>query len=453
MVLLALLGCVSGPQGGRRLNLMPLLFYSSNPSQDTARLELLGPLFSRERVGTDTITTLAPLLCWRERGARREGEFLYPLGWYRREPAGSRFSFLPFSRYHQERPGGGTDGQFFLLFWGRTPAGAAYGGLFPLGGTFRERFGRESITFILWPLFSTSTGDGSRHYKVLWPFFSYSQGKESGFTFWPLFGKITRAGVYDKYYALWPLLHYQRLRLDTEQPRTVKAALPFYLEDTTPTSRWRGLFFSHYVQEQGHYSQWNLPWPFIVRGDGEQFTLRSFWPFYYHRSDRDSDRLQLFWPLYARTREEKSDRLMVQHRWLLFSVYRYRLEPEGGWTEQGRLWPLFYFEGQCGRGQAHAPDLVPIRSKGWSRIYGPWLYLWSQERQGQSCQGRALWGLYRWERNPGYRLWELGFLASRQVTPERSSFRLLSGLLTWERRGSIHHLRLFYLPWGLTWEQ
>ncbi|OPX20751.1 MAG: hypothetical protein BZ151_02450 [Desulfobacca sp. 4484_104] len=451
LVILNLWACVPGPQGGQRLNLTPLVFYSHDAQEQTTRWELLGPLFSREQTTNTTITTLAPLFYWQTGKEVQELEFLYPLGRYRQDPVGQRFNFLPLSRSRQGP--GVNEFQFFPFFWGRTADGVPYGGVFPLGGTLKERFGRESISFVLWPLFSTSRGEGSHHYHFLWPLFSYSTGRESAFTFWPLYGRITKAGVYDKYYALWPSWHYQRLNLDTDRPRTLKAVLPFYLEDTTPVSYRRGIlypFFSYYHQDQGDYTQWDLPWPVIIWGEGDQFSVRSFWPLYYRNLDQQRDRLHLLWPLYLGERDETPERFEVQHRWLLFSLYRNRVTPSG-WQEEGRLWPLLYFEGRPEQFRAHAPDLLPIQTEGWDRLYGPWLYLWTLERQGTRHQGRALWGLYRWERTDSYALWELSFLASRQVTSEGSTFRLLSGLLTLERQGDTRRLRLFYLPWGLSW--
>ena len=48
---LLLTGCTTTSQGERRLNLSPFLFYSEDPQADRSRLEILGPLFSRERAG------------------------------------------------------------------------------------------------------------------------------------------------------------------------------------------------------------------------------------------------------------------------------------------------------------------------------------------------------------------------------------------------------------------
>jgi len=450
-----LAGCVAGPTGGTRLNLAPLVVYEEEPRTESTRLELFGPLFRWERAGAEMGFTLAPLWDWRQGPDRREAYFLYPLGRYLQTEAATRFNLAPWGTVREELPAGAQAFQFFPVFWGRTAAGEPYGGVFPLYGVFKERFGREEIRFVLWPLFSTSRGEGSRHYKVLWPFFSYSTGREEAFTVWPFYGRIIKAGEYEKYYALWPFIHRQRLNLDTDTPRTLEAYLPFYLEDAKPGRRLVGYgypFFSHYTQEEGHYEQWDTPWPLVVRGEGENFRVRAYRPFYYRREKGTEQETHILWPLYAHLREEEAGSLEIFRRYLALSMYHLRVQASGDWEEKHRMWPLFYYTGAPGVRQAHLPEVLPLDDPGWARLFGPWVYLWSREESGGCVRGRALWGLYRWEAGPEYSLWELGFLASRHATATSSTFRLLSGLVTLERQGSNRRLRLLYLPWEVTWE-
>lgn len=460
-LLLNVLGCTSGLHGGQRLNLSPLLFYDNNPQEDITRLELFGPLFYREVARDKSLTVVAPFFYWLKDKESLDTEFLYPLGRYGRNAEGSRFNLLPFSRARRQLPEGSSEFTFFPVFWGKTAKGETYGGVFPLGGVFRERFDRDYIAFVLWPLYSISRGHGVDNYHFLWPFFSFSTGEETSHTFWPLAGKIIKTGVYEKYYALWPFISYQRLKLDTDSPRTLTAILPFYLKDTTPTTYQKGIFypfFSHYTSAQGNYEQWDTPWPFFVRGQGEDFKLLAVRPFYYHREEKNKEQIDILWPMYSRyqeysrSSEEELEALDTKYRFLFFSFYESHVTSQGKWEEKSRLWPLYFYEGQPGRLKAHAPDLLPLQSPGWDLLFGPYLYLWSMERQGEYRQGRALWGIYRWEEIPGARQWELSFLASRQVSSEGSKFKLLSGLFTYEKQGIERSLRLFYLPWGFNWQ-
>jgi hypothetical protein len=456
LLTLNLLACTAGPQPGRqRLNLSPLLYYSSNPEGEVTRLEILGPLFSREVAGPNAITTLAPLFYVLKHGQEStSAEFFYPLGHYYHNAEEQRFNLLPLIQQRQEPSGGPTETQIFPFFWGRTAGGETYGGVFPLAGTFKKRYGRDSMFFLLWPLYSSSSGEGSYHYHFLWPFFSYSTGKETAHTFWPIAGKMNKPGVYEKFYTLWPLINYQRLNLDTERPRTLKTFLPFYLEETSPEYQRRSYgypFFSHYHQNKGNYDQWDTPWPLIVRGDGEDFHLRAFRPFYYHRVEKTEEATYILWPMYAKDRQEKPASLEVTYRFLFFSTYRVRVNPQGNWEERSRLWPFYFYDQDSKRLKAHAPDLLPLQSQGWDLLFGPYLYLWSTEQQGGYRQGRALWGIYRWEETPDYWLWELSFLVSRSFSQRESAWRFLLGMVTYQRQGTHSSLQFFYLPWKVKW--
>jgi hypothetical protein len=131
-LLLNVLACTSGLHGGRRLNLSPLFFYDNNPQEDITRLELLGPLFSRERAAEQSLTVIAPFFYWLKKKESLDSEFLYPLGRYFRNAEGSRFNLVPFSRARRQLPEDSSESTFFPVFWGKTAKGEAYGGVFPL---------------------------------------------------------------------------------------------------------------------------------------------------------------------------------------------------------------------------------------------------------------------------------------------------------------------------------
>ncbi|MBM4289328.1 MAG: hypothetical protein FJ135_14505 [Deltaproteobacteria bacterium] len=455
MVGMMLAGCTTTSQGERRLNLSPLFFYSEAPGADRGRVEILGPVFSREWFGPTTLTTVAPLFYVLSKdGEGVEAEFLYPFGQYKSGGGDTRFNIIPFSSYRDELPEGASSFQFFPFYGGRTSKGERYGGIFPLYGTFKERFGRDQAVFFLWPLYSRTVAEGTYRYNFLWPFFSYATGGEKALTFWPFGGKIVKPGEYEKYFALWPLINYQRLRLDTDNPQTIKSFIPFYVWDTSPEHSRKSIlfpFFTHYRQEKGNYDQWDTPWPLIVRGQGDDFSLRSYFPFYYHRQEPGRERRAIFWWLYDRRTDETGDSWEQSYRYLFFSRYVAEIDSRGEWSEKHRVWPFCYYTSRSGFLHFHAPELIFITSPGFDRLFGPWVYLWTQDRLDDYRQGKAFWGIYRWEENQNYRLWELSFLASRETTGTGSTFRLLSGLMTWERDGERRRLKLFYLPRGFSW--
>ena len=296
-------------------------------------------------------------------------------------------------------------------------------------------------------------GDTYR-YSFLWPFFSYATGGEQALTFWPLGGKIVKPGISEKYYALWPLVNYQRLKLDTENPQTINSVLPFYAKETSNTSYRKSIlfpFFTHYHQDQGNYDQWDTPWPFIVRGDGENYTLRNYFPFYYSRQEADKSRFAIFWWLYDRRLDTSNDSWDLSYRYLFFSTYNTIIDSQGRWQEKSRVWPLYFSTSRPGYSHFHAPEPIFLTSPGFDRLFGPWIYLWSQDQKDSYRQGKAFWGMYRWQEDQNYSLWELSFLADRETTAATSRFRLLSGLVTWERDGNFRRLKLLYLPQGFSW--
>ena len=452
---MVLAGCTTTSRGERRLNLSPIFFYSENPGTDQSRFEVLGPLFSRERAGSTFLYTLAPLFYYLNAGDTVEAEFLYPFGQYKTGASDTRFNIIPFSTYRSEPlPEGASSWQIFPFYGGRTSQGEGYGGMFPFYGTFKERFGRDRGMFFMWPLYSRTVAEDTYRYSVLWPFFSYSTGGEQALAFWPFGGKIINPGKSEKYYALWPLINSQKLGLDTDNPRTVKTVLPFYAKESSNTFYRKSIlypFFTHYHQDKGNYDQWDTPWPFVVRGDGENFYLRSYFPFYYKRQELERSRFAIFWWLYDKTVDASNDSWEQTYRYLMFSRYSTEIDAKGNRSVKNRCWPLFYSTSRSDSSHFHAPEYIIMNSPGFDRLFGPWVYLWTQDRQGTYRQGKAFWGLYRWQEDVDYSLWELSFLADRETTPNSSKFRLLGGLVTWERENNFRRLKLLYLPKGFSW--
>jgi hypothetical protein len=455
LAVLLLAGCTTTSRGEQRLNLSPVFFYSDNPKTEQSRFEVLGPLFSRDRAGSDYLYTVAPLFYYLSRGNTIESEFLYPLGQYKSGSGETRFNIIPISRLRQDViPEGASNWQFFPFYGGRTSKGEGYGGMFPFYGTFKERFGRDQATFVLWPLYSRSIEENTYRYSILWPFFSYSTGGEDALAFWPFYGKIITPGKSEKHYVLWPIYNYQKLGLDTDNPRTLKTVLPFYARETSPQYYRKSIlypFFNHYHQEKGNYDQWDTPWPFVVRGDGENFRLRNYFPFYYNRQEADKSRFAIGWWLYDHTTDSSAGSWEQTYRYLGFSSYTTEIDAKGNWSEKHRMWPLFYSSATSGVSRFHAPEPIIMESPGFDRLFGPWVYLWTQERQDTYRQGKAFWGIYRWQDDLDYHLWELSFLADRETTANTSKFRLLGGLVTVEREGDLHRLKLLYLPRGISW--
>ncbi len=179
--------------------------------------------------------------------------------------------------------------------------------------------------------------------------------------------------------------------------------------------------------------------------------MRNYFPFYYNRQEADKSRFAIGWWLYDHTIDAAPGTWEQTYRYLMFSSYTTEIDAKGNWSEKHRMWPLFYSSAKSGVSHFHAPEPIIMESPGFDRLFGPWVYLWTQERQDTYRQGKAFWGIYRWQDDLDYHLWELSFLADRETTANTSKFRLLGGLVTVEREGDLHRLKLFYLPRGISW--
>ena len=456
LAVMILAGCTTTSRGERRLNLSPIFFYSDNPGTDQSQFEILGPLFSRYQAGSTFLYTFAPLFYYYNEGNTVEAEFLYPFGQYKSGASDTRFNLIPLSTFRNDViPEGASNWQLFPFYGGRTSQGETYGGMFPFYGTFKERFGRDRAMFVLWPVYSRSIDENTYRYSILWPFFSYSTGGEEALAFWPFYGKIITSGKSEKYFALWPVYNYQKLGLDTDNPRTIKTVLPFYAKETSNTYYRKSIlypFFTHYHQDKGNYDQWDTPWPFVVRGDGDNFTLRNYFPFYYNRQEPDQSRFAIGWWLYDK-------RIETSRRQLGPDLPLSRLQqptppksmPRATGPKNIGCGRCFFPRPAAGSSHFHAPELIIMQSPGFDRLFGPWVYLYTQDRKDTYRQGKAFWGIYRWQDDVDYHLWELSFLADRETTPNYSKFRLLGGLVTWERENNLRRLKLLYLPKGISW--
>ncbi len=179
--------------------------------------------------------------------------------------------------------------------------------------------------------------------------------------------------------------------------------------------------------------------------------MRNYFPFYYNRQEADKSRFAIGWWLYDHTIDSSAGSWEQTYRYLCFSSYTTEIDAKGNWSEKHRMWPLFYSSAKSGVSRFHAPEPIIMESPGFDRLFGPWVYLWTQERQDTYRQGKAFWGIYRWQDDLDYHLWELSFLADRETTANTSKFRLLGGLVTVEREGDLHRLKLLYLPRGISW--
>ncbi len=177
----------------------------------------------------------------RRRRSTSEWELLYPLVTYRRKEADWDFQFLRLLNARGEgSPQAGREehADFFpFYFSGVRENGETYLGIMPFWGKVYDRLFWEEFEWVMFPLYARIVRSGAETHYFPWPLISTTRGvnpeeNHRGFRFIPLYGQEVKDGVFEKYFALWPLFLYQRTGLDGDDPETVVTVLPFYVGAT-----------------------------------------------------------------------------------------------------------------------------------------------------------------------------------------------------------------------------
>ncbi len=451
LALLLSLPAVS-PGAEERVNLWPFFFWARSP--EVSRFEALGPLFYRYRNGHESSVALRPLAAWVKRGERRDFYFLSPLGHYYADREYRHFRLVPLISYDWEvgprKKSREKHYTYFPVFWGRTAEGKGYGGIFPLYGVFRERFGADEVRFFLWPLYSSSRKGEDRSTNILWPIFNYSRGPTlSGFKFWPLFGSWEKKGRFQRRFFLWPIF-IRETRYEEGSPSFSRRMVwPLYVHEEARQFR-RSIylwpFFQHVEGKGNSFEQWDFPWPFFQWQKGEHRRGFRIWPLFGSRRSPHYESDFVLWPLLMGEHMRQEEGEEVEGRILLLSHFRkvtYRGREKEFFL---RVWPLFV-EARNARGESlfYFPALLPFYDEGVERTWGSLLRLFELYHLADGrCYLRVLWGLYRYEADREVRVHELAFLFSYRRTPAGRSLQFLDGLLgfTLSRKGP--GIRLFW---------
>jgi hypothetical protein len=378
------LGCAArGPEGSPfRAGLWPLWSGDAYAWAGARESRALGPFVHWEETGSERRLELRPLVSTRRSAELDRVDLLYPVAARRATPDRHQSRLFWLARTRSELDGEREEVTFGLAFRGRTREGSGYGGLFPLRGTFRERFGFDRLRFSLWPLFARGERGSYVETQILWPFFAFGSGDgDFKLRVWPLFGVERRSGVFEHRFWLWPFFHARRDHLDTARPERSWYAVPFY------GRRDRGALHTRFYLFPLAARQWHarrddvfrvdLLWPIFSRaraGDRRLLALRPLW---LAQSSGAGSRWSLLLHLAGRathrtTHLEES----LEERWTYALWFgRFGERTEGARTQRrAELWPLFrrYSVREHGRerGFARVPWLLPVKGlepDGWDR--------------------------------------------------------------------------------------
>jgi len=431
--------------------------------ENGCRTEAVGPLYYSQHVDENNASTLAfpPFYSYyRDMSVEsREDDFLYPLFTrlhYGQEHRWQFFQLISFAGGRQ--PDDAADKRFtlFPIYFQQRSTGtnSNYTAIFPLYGHLQNRFWRDTIFFVLFPIYSETrkrdiitdnylfpigsvrTGDGLHGWKV-WPLAGHEHKIETLVT--NGFGEVSTNGGHDHSFVLWPLWLRQDNGTGTTNAEKFRASLPLfaYTRSTNvdlTTVIWP--FFSWIDNRGKKYHEWQAPWPFIVfaRGDGK--TTSRIFPLFQtsHNAELESD--FYLWPIYT-YRRTHSDPLDFQRtRWLFYLYVDIQEKSTQTGVSKRRLemWPFFTwhrdFDGNE-RLQVLAPvEPVLPNNRGIERNWSPLWSLWRAENNPKSraTSHSLLWNLYRDE-----------------TAPAHKKVSLLFGLFQYQYDGETKRTRLFYI--------
>ena len=451
---------------GTVATLWPALDYRASSAADYSSLHLLGPFIKYETKGDETEYALRPLFY---RAVDDAGEsrtdVLYPLLGHARDSDSSRFHLLHLLSFDFGERESGSRNSFYLfplLFYGEDPEQGRYAAFFPLHGKLYNWFGRDRISFTLFPLYGRTEKGGTRIDNYLWPFFARISGEdESGLKAWPVYGHSAKRGVYSKTFFLWPFFFAESLALDTDNPVEKRAFWPFYIDIESPESAKRTVlwpFFSKTVNRVKGYERWDLPWPLVRITTGERYHGLRLLPFYADETMDVFRQRWYLWPIY-KIEEMQTDQIVRRRDRVLFFLYSDTRELKTETGEASRridLWPLFGYRQAGGVSHLHFLSLAePFfpENQSLERLWAP---LWRPYQQKWDARGNAvisvLWNLF-WSERQGDRLaWELFPLVEyRRESPQSRDMQLLKGLVRYQVESGTKTVNLLYLPWGMSW--
>ncbi|MBI4641625.1 MAG: hypothetical protein HY731_13080 [Candidatus Tectomicrobia bacterium] len=454
-------GCSGLRAENRKVNVSPLFRYDYNAERQSTQVRALGPFIAYRQDQEEKEYSVRPFIYSRvqKREKSELTDIVFPFG--RREITEEKRSFYLLPFVSQKTFPEKKEIQVFPLISGQTEKGESYFAIFPIYGNLKERFGKDQIRFVLWPLYM-ETKDGEKvTRKVLWPFFSQTSGEGVvGSKVWPLYGYEKKAGEFAKYSFLWPLLTYEKKDLSSENPSETFAFLPFYLNQKTSSGRTITTmlypFFTTIRDEEGRVVQRDAPWPlFQWAKDGDRESLQ-FFPLIGRKRQGEAKRFFFLWPLYKYQEDSSGEAKSRAYTFLLINTYREERAKKNDEMRQSlKVWPLFTYEkDQAGSRLLSFPHLIPFQHAGFERNYGPLLRLYYFERDDRGkAKSDLLWGLYSREKTPSTDLIDLSFLFSYKRSDEAGSeLSILEGLVTYKALEQEKSMRFFFLPWVAKWE-
>lgn len=416
--------------------------------------EYVGPLFFHQtRADGAKFEGFRPFHLKMTEGTRETNTLLYPFFTWQKEADYRYFTFFNLinSRQRTDRDAQTVRSLDVWPFYFSRQSGdpaTDYRALFPLGGTIRNRFGRDRIRFALFPLYADVEKSGSHTTHAPWPFLNFIHGADDhGFEFWPFFGHRGRAGDYERQFYLWPLIYKSSRNLSEPEPDVKFGVLPFYTRDTKPgyinTNYFWPFLGSTHRADPAKYDETRYFWPFLVQGRGTEKYVNRWGPFYTRSIAKGIDQTWIGWPLFRHSEWEENGVAQEKNQFLFLLYWslkqRSLANPAAPPASKTHLWPLAsIWNNGAGRRQVQLlspfevlfPANEPIRQT-YTPLFAVYRY---EQRAPGDTRHSFLFSLLSWKNTPAEKEFHLGPLFSRRSTPEKSRIAIGLGLLSWRRQ-------------------
>lgn len=327
---------------------------------------------------------------------------------------------------------------FPFFFWGRSAESNDYAACFPLGGRIHEFLGRDTIDFALFPVWGHSTINDEDTTSILWPIYSRTTGGDSDrFRVFPVYGRSTRAGEWEKRFILWPFwTDVEYYRPGTRGGGFVLIPVYGHIKMENQES-WFVVppFFRH--SRSSSLVMGYCPWPFIQYSSGEVDKLY-VWPLAGYRAYAGGESGGfVIWPI-GGWRHHPSKQEEDSRWWVLPILYSQSVtprEPAEAPARQRRftVWPLATYARDGADKDFRALDLWPFRIAPVERNWAPLWTLYAHRLRGDAVEDELLWGLFRHDRaRDRYRHISIFPLVSWTRAPQNQQFKewsILRGLI------------------------
>jgi len=440
------------------ISLGPLYEKFSLTLSPGARKEAAGPFFYWEQKEAQLQYAVPPLFSYTKDPdtESQEFDFLYPIMTYDRFGSEYRFQWFQIFSFSggKDQAAVKTDKMALLPFfsWQRSlDTNQNATALWPLYGTMKNRYFRENIKFVLWPLYVETQKKDVHTYNYALPFFHRRTGDGlSGWQFWPLAGyeekklttqtnhldEVAVVGGHKKLMIAWPFFFEQKTGLGTENPQTNHVFLPLYSFQRSPqrdstTVLWP--FITYTDDRARKYREIDAPYPLVMFARGEGKYGNRIWPLFSHVTNANLRSEFYLWPLYKFNgfRSDAVERERTRIALFLYSDMVQRQPGQKPSFQRSDLWPLFTARKEA-NGNERLQLLAPLEpmipnSKSVERNFSPIWSIWRSETnpsKGLSSHS-FLWNLYRFEKAPQKKKYSFLFgLFQYQSSPEEKKWRI-----------------------------